>query len=213
MPDQERSYSLSFRAPVSIFTGLGIAGLVDRAVVRDAGGLPYIPGSSVKGRLRFFAERLLRSSGVPDSFRIHASNRPHCKHLSTACTICRLFGSSSLPALIRVGQATLREPWVSLLLSLHEADPNPVVHPDVEIRPGIALSRRRRTALPDHLFLDETVPAFQFQGKLVLAGEVTSEEEGFLVGIGLLVDSLGARKAIGRGILEGGVRIQGGSAR
>jgi hypothetical protein len=41
MPDSERTYTLTFCAPVSIFTGLGIAGLIDRTVVRDANGLPY----------------------------------------------------------------------------------------------------------------------------------------------------------------------------
>lgn len=202
-----RIYALTFRTPVGIFTGLGIAGLVDRTVVRDASGLPTIPGSSVKGRLRFFAERLLGSGAVGEGLWVHASDKPHCKSRPEACTLCRLFGNASLPALLRVGQASLIEPWSSLLLSLRKAA-NPVMHPDVEIRPGIALSRQRRTALPDHLFQDETVPAgIELQGELWLRGEVTPDEECFLIGAGALVDALGARKAAGRGALDGGVRI------
>lgn len=207
MPDHEHTYTLAFRAPVSIFTGLGIAGLVDRIVVRDADGLPYIPGSSVKGRLRFFAERLLRSGPPPAGYRLHAQDQPICKAVNTACTVCRLFGNPSIPALLHVGQASPVPPWDDLFRQLLKVNSNPVVHPDVEIRPGIALSRLRRTALPDHLFFDEAVPAITFSGRLFLDSRATPQEARLLVWVGTLVDALGARKATGRGALEGGIRI------
>ncbi len=206
------SYRLLFRTPVGSYTGLGVAGLVDRIVVRGADGLPVIPGSTVKGRLRFFAERLLSAGGAPPDLRLHASGAPACKHLDTACTACRLFGNSAIPALLRVGAASLEEPWAPLLRTLLLADPNPVVHADAEIRPGIALSRTRRTALGDHLFLDETVPAsLSFAGTLRFGGEIRAEEMEFLVAAASLVDALGARKAAGRGSLDGGIRIEAGS--
>ena len=73
MTERELRYVLKFRTPVAVFTGLGIAGLLDRTVVRDSNKKPYIPGSTVKGRLRFFAERMLRSGelvGVwPEGFK------------------------------------------------------------------------------------------------------------------------------------------------
>ena len=209
MADRELGYTLTFRAPVGVFTGLGIAGLVDRTVVRDAVERPFIPGSTVKGRLRFFAERLLASGAVPAPLRVHGQGRPHCKSFSGACTLCRLFGNPSLPSLVRVGEAALGEPWRSPIEALIKVNRNPVVRPDVEIRPGIAVSRRRRTVLPDHLFFDEAVPAgVRFEGTLVLDGAVSKGEEAFLVATGAFVDALGARKAAGRGALEGGVRIQ-----
>ncbi|MGH8613416.1 MAG: RAMP superfamily CRISPR-associated protein [Gammaproteobacteria bacterium] len=207
MVDDQYTYTLTFRAPVSIFTGLGIAGLVDRTVVRKADNLPYIPGSTVKGRLRFFAERLLRSS-PPQGFILHEPDQPHCKALATACTICRLFGNPAMPAMLRVGQAMPAPPWDTLFLELLTADHNPVLRPDVEIRPGIALSRSRRTALPDHLFFDETVPAITFSGSMLLEASVNPDERLFLIGTGRLVDALGARKSAGRGALEGGVQIR-----
>lgn len=208
LPERGWSYSLTFRAPVGIFTGLGIAGLVDRTVVRDAGEIPFIPGSTVKGRLRFFAERLLLSEAVPAPLHVHGTARPHCKDVSRACTLCRLFGNPSIPALVRFGQANLGEPWRGLVKDLIDGNRNPVVRPDVEIRPGIALSRQRRIVLPDHLFFDEAVPAgFRFEGRLVLDGRVSADEKTFLVGAGRAVDALGARKATGRGALDGGVHI------
>ena len=51
MGNRQFTYMLEFRGPLSIFTGLGIAGLVDRTVVRGSDGLPNVPGSTVKGRL------------------------------------------------------------------------------------------------------------------------------------------------------------------
>lgn len=210
MPERERRYTLTFESPVGVFSGLGIAGLVDRTVLRDAGGLPSIPGSTVKGRLRFFAERLLRSGLSPEGCRIHRPDGPQCRILEKACTVCRLFGNSSIPALLRVGPASPAAPWEDLLRGMLEADPNPVVHSDVEIRPGLALSRVRRTALGDHLFFDEAVPAaITFSGRLRLAGEVGEAEERFLSGVARAVDALGARKGAGRGRLEGGIRIHG----
>lgn len=208
MPEVVYTYTMTFRSPVGVFTGLGIAGLVDRTMVREADGLPYIPGSSVKGRLRFFADRLLRSGTLPNGYRIHAPNEPLCKDVDHACTLCRLFGNPAIPGLLRVGQASPIQPWDALFRGLLLADPNPVLHLDAEIRPGIALSRSRRIALPDHLFFDEIVPAITFSGRLCLDTRVTPEERRLLIGVGTLVDALGARKAVGRGRLEGGIRIE-----
>ena len=208
MPERAYNYSLTFRAPVGVFTGLGVAGLVDRTIVRDAAGMPYIPGSSVKGRLRFFTERLLRTGSLPDGYRIHAiDHQPLCKVEEHACTLCRLFGNPALTAWVRVGQASPEAQWDTLLHDLYRIDANPVLHRDAEVRPGTAVSRLRRTALPDHLFFDEVVPAITFTGRLYLDTRLLSADIHLLTQVGTLVDALGARKAVGRGRLEGGIRI------
>ena len=81
MPRSKWLYRLSFASPVSVFSGLSVAGLVDRMVMRTVDGLPYIPGSTVKGRWRFTAERLLRTNGSNPSFKgqglfCHGENQP-----------------------------------------------------------------------------------------------------------------------------------------
>lgn len=209
MPEREWVYTLAFESPAGVFTGLGVAGLVDRTVLRGSDGLPVIPGSTVKGRLRFFAERLLRSGLSPDGCRFHLPDEPQCKSLERACTVCRLFGNPSIPALLRVGPASPAAPWDRLLKDVLAADRNPVVHADVEIRPGLAVSRVRRTALGDHLFFNEAVPAsITFSGRLRLDSEVSEREERFLIGAAGAVDALGARKGAGRGRLHGGISIE-----
>lgn len=208
MPERVYDYALTFRAPVGVFTGLGIAGLLDRTIVRDAVGMPYIPGASVKGRLRFFTERLLRAGSLPAGYRIHTiDDQPLCKVEEHACTLCHLFGNPALTAWVRVGQASPETRWETVLHELYRADANPVLHRDAEVRPGLAVSRLRRTALPDHLFFDEVVPAITFTGRLSLDTRLSSAEIHLLTQVGRLVDALGARKAVGRGRLEGGIRI------
>ena len=210
MTERELRYVLKFRTPVAVFTGLGIAGLLDRTVVRDSNKKPYIPGSTVKGRLRFFAERVLRSK--PDentqNFSVHEDGKPHCKTLDSACTLCRLFGNPALTSLISVSQAWPSQEWAERFADAVRENANPVIHPDADIRPGIAISRQRRTALTDHLFQDETLPIIEFQGQLYLDARISQQEENFLVVIGQLVDSLGSRKAIGRGRLTQGILIE-----
>ncbi|MEE8522955.1 MAG: RAMP superfamily CRISPR-associated protein [Thermoanaerobaculia bacterium] len=209
MAEGTLDYRLVFRSPVSVFTGLGIAGMVDRVVVRDARGLPHIPGSTVKGRLRFFAERVLRTATIESrKLHLHPPDGPHCKQFDPACTVCRMFGNPAVEGAIRVGQATLPERTAELFLQLLAADPNPVLRPDAEVRPGIAVSRHRRGVIPDHLFFDETVPAVTFHGKIGLRRQLRDDEMTFLAGVGRLVDALGARKVAGRGGLDGGIRIE-----
>jgi hypothetical protein len=109
---------------------------------------------------------------------------------------------------LQVGQASLIPRWDRLFQELLNTRHNPVLRPDAEIRPGIALSRSRRTALPDHMFFDEAVPAVTFSGSMLIEVSVKPEERLFLIGAGKLVDALGARKAAGREALEGGIRIE-----
>ena len=55
----ELTYELAFQTPFHCGTGLR-AGLIDRAVVRDAAEYLYVPGSSIKGALRMHCEGLSR---------------------------------------------------------------------------------------------------------------------------------------------------------
>jgi CRISPR/Cas system CSM-associated protein Csm3 (group 7 of RAMP superfamily) len=205
-------YKLTFEAAVSVFSGLAVAGLVDRMVVRDHRYLPVIPGSSVKGRWRFFAERSLRTIKAKNKLSglwVHPEKGPLCKDREDACTVCRLFGSSTMPSLLWVGQAELDEALKQSFLSLLSMNSNPACHTDTEIRPGIAISRKFRTALKDHLFFDEAVSSGAiFFGEAKLVGIVSDEEQKFLKCSGTLVDRIGGRKAVGRGLLKKGIEIE-----
>ena len=67
-------------------TGYEIGGM-DNPVIRDpVSGYPYIPGSSLKGKMRSIMEWV--EGRVPSNGGIHS-----CKELD--CPICRIFGSSA----------------------------------------------------------------------------------------------------------------------
>lgn len=85
---------------MTVVTGLHIGasketvkiGGIDSPVIRDPiTDRPYIPGSSLKGKLRSLSERVMKKDLYPISnkplIKIHVCTDSHCK-------ICRLFGSS-----------------------------------------------------------------------------------------------------------------------
>jgi len=209
-------YSLEFRSAFSVFTGLGVAGLVDRTVVRTASHLPYVPGSTVKGRWRWTAERLLRGAGRDHSGHgmwVHPLGASHCKDRQNACTVCRLFGNPAIPSTLQVGDALPAAELRALFEQLatrgeghrRRKAPLPV---DTEVRPGVAISRVRGVAQADCLFFDEAVPAVTFNGPWMLDGEITSEEKIFLRAAAGAVEELGARRGGGRGGLVGGIVVE-----
>jgi CRISPR/Cas system CSM-associated protein Csm3 (group 7 of RAMP superfamily) len=203
----EWTYTLKFRSSVSVFSGLAVAGLVDRMVMRNHKGLPFIPGSSVKGRWRFFAERLLQNGGLPADLMIHNSNEPSCNNPKNRCTLCKLFGNPAFSSMLFVGQAELDKSVKKLFENLLKQNRNPVVHPDAELRPGTTISRITRTTLKDHLFFNEAVPPVTFSGKLIINGILNDNEKKFLKASARLVDRVGGRKSVGMGSLDGGIRI------
>ena len=73
--------------------GLDIGG-VDNVVIKDPKGIPYIPGSSLKGKMRSLLEKaegkeLVEVSKKP-LIRIHK-----CKDKEKICEICKIFGLPS----------------------------------------------------------------------------------------------------------------------
>lgn len=204
------TFTLHFKSVVSVHSGLSVAGLVDRMIVRDHEGIAVIPGSSVKGRWRYFSGRLLRSAfpDKTDGLWLHKENKPECKVSAQACTLCKLFGNAAIPSLLWVGVAELDKTNKDYIRAIHKLRANPVFHHDAETRPGIALSRTSRTALPNHLFFDETVPAMaQFSGTIMVTGDISEAERNFLKVSARLVDKIGSRKAVGRGLLNKGIEI------
>jgi len=93
-------------------TGLQIGGVsdsieiggIDRPIMRDPiSGLPYIPGSSLRGKLRSLLEKfVLRQNGKPLMAGRPGSNegkiwRHECNDFKQAkeCPLCRVFGSTA----------------------------------------------------------------------------------------------------------------------
>ena len=157
-------------------TGLHIGGGTDEIgasdlpVLRDARGLPLVPGSSVKGVLRSTIESLVHAFPTQGKVRdlwscnplaqmttsdgnregacgYHEANeRP--THADGSCAVCRLFGNHVLASHTRVSDAFVRsQPEVPL----------------VEIRDGVAIDRDCRVVAGSQKYDFEVVsPGVEF---------------------------------------------------
>ncbi|GIW08080.1 MAG: CRISPR-associated RAMP protein [Dehalococcoidia bacterium] len=175
-----------FTGVVRLTTGLHIGGgrpdlgASDNPVIRGVDGLPYIPGSSMKGAFRATVERLapvipgvtscglLPESGCPGALK--SQRVPELETLDDRalldaldgklCDTCQLFGSPYLRSKIDFADLPLTDSTL----------PESVA---VEVRDGVAIDRDRETAV-DRLKYDfEAVPAgltFSLRLTLSVAG-------------------------------------------
>jgi CRISPR-associated protein Csm3 len=114
--------------------GVSEIGGVDLLVIRDAASRePYIPGSSLKGKLRSLLEKYHFAKGklkFNKKMIVGGQSISHHECGESACAICRLFGASrskddvvkeNLPASLYVRDAYLTEESKDKLLQLESA--------------------------------------------------------------------------------------------
>lgn len=66
-------------------------GGIDNPVIKNPiTGLPYIPGSSIKGKMRFLLEWKLRRVTIAEDGKPHS-----CSNDDGACKVCRIFGNTA----------------------------------------------------------------------------------------------------------------------
>lgn len=196
------------RVEVRLHSMLHVAGpgqprpLVDRTVAVDEQGVPYLPASSVRGRVRAHLERLLRACGLP----VCTPPRPArmCPHAGLEgtvdgyCLACRLFGSPWRDAAVTVGDFRLvrgscgaeSETWERMMV----------------VRTGVGIMRKLGTVREERLFFTEAVPHAAGGDELRFAGEMEVRADraaiGWLVAAMRLVTHLGGQKGRGLGRVE-----------
>ncbi|MCD6208868.1 MAG: hypothetical protein J7J67_01590 [Thermoproteales archaeon] len=109
-----------------------IGGVVDNPVIRDIHDRPYIPGSSIKGVLRSWVEKVARSKGLPV---VDPWVKPEGKYMPVEV----LFGSQ------RIGSRLIFY------------DVTPIIEPKTEVRTGVSIDRVFSTAYPGLLYNIEYV--------------------------------------------------------
>jgi len=177
--------------------------LVDRSVEVDEEGLPFIPGSSLRGRTRAHFERLAGVLGEP----ICSPPRPDrvCPHniqvieklqkqgdTEPFCLACRTFGSSWRDSTVNFSDLKVVKRQRELLR--RESFP---------LRTGVSISRRLVTAQPEKLFVVETAPGsvednrIAFEG--VIEGLLGRKQIGLLIAALRAITHIGGNKARGLG--------------
>ncbi|MHA1838386.1 MAG: type III CRISPR-associated RAMP protein Csx7 [Candidatus Ranarchaeia archaeon] len=142
---------------------------VDMPILRAPDGAPYIPGSSLKGKLRSEVEKLAKSTGMevctPPNIKDMCGSK--VRNPLDLCIACRLFGTAGRN--------------ISMASKVKLRDAYPVESVDVLLeRHGTAIDRASGTVSRSALYKTEAVPVgarFNFE---LVAENLESDEERYL---------------------------------
>lgn len=170
--------------------GFGIAGVVDRSLLRNDAGEYYLSGSALKGKFRFAALRILETAGE----RNCARTRP-CR--GSLCRLCQVFGSIRHRGAVIFNDAFLCEPERTLVRELLPGA-SLLLKGGSTLRATTAINRLRRTVQPQHLFTTEvTPPRLRFESRL--SGMIAEHRE-LLGQCASLLTTFGSGSARGLGL-------------
>lgn len=193
------------KTALSIGSGIASPGMgIDKSTIRDADGHLIIPASTIKGKVRSECERILRGIN-PEIICRPPKAEEMCPHYDLpgekdkpvyerdVCPICKLFGTTGRKARLLFSDATL-----DMKTKLEREKLEGV---DSQIRPGVTISRKRRTAEDERLYFIETSsPKAGFIFKGVIQGNIQSNKEVALILAGIRnVPALGGGKSRGMG--------------
>lgn len=139
---------------------------VDLPILKDPSGSPYIPGSSIKGKVRTEVEKIARSSGM---FVCNAPTiETMCGSKSTSeeqlCIACRIFGTASIKGGIsRASKVKFRDAHIITQTTLMQ-------------RTGIAMDREVGSVKAGALYTIEGVPAGAKFNLEIVTENLTDEE-------------------------------------
>lgn len=196
-------YHIDLHTGIHIGSGLGFAKMVDETICRagsakgDGAKLPYVPGSSVKGKVKS------RCESLANRLNIRVCKDRKCKQ--NLCVICRLFGSPFTPGGLRFSDAILVKDWENIA-DHRIQDPFELSI----IRTGNKLERATRTTEQDFLFsYEQTADGLRFEGAITGEVNILPQDaklysqlsmEIWLLIVGLqLVDKIGGGRSHGLG--------------
>lgn len=204
MPPATRTLTFTFQHPFRVGSGMGFGLFYDHTTVRDGSCLPYIPGSTIKGRLRSLCRQVALSLAAQDSNFAdicQKSGQDNVCKSENPCIICRIFGSRFQPGAWRFGDAHLIPSDREKLLQLQLVYPGRSFLLKNPPRTQVQINRRKRIAQPEHLFSGEVVPeTLTFEAKITpLISPISPADEELLKWGVALFTHLGAQKCRGLG--------------
>lgn len=183
---------LELASGLHIGTGYGLAGYLDARTLTGSNGHPLIAGSSLKGRLRFYADQLL--PGRPDEEK---------------APLVTLFGKENQEGCLFFGDLHLAKAWQDLAAQSGGRSAPPGLL--TQRRTNVMLSRLRGVALERRLFtVEAAAPHLTFEGEisgvlpdsgrvLTIDGRSLPQDLALLVAACYAFTHLGGRKSRGLG--------------
>jgi CRISPR/Cas system CSM-associated protein Csm3 (group 7 of RAMP superfamily) len=164
-------YSIALKTSIRIGTGIS-SSYLDDTIVKDSNGGFFIPGSSIKGKIRSQVYRFADALG--NSLHDRSTDGIGCLIFQEPCLICRIFGSPHWQGGIYFSNATLSKEYQLFIKYLNKLNDayrlKRQSYFGVQSRTNVAINRKFRTAQPDHLFSSEC-----FSSDLILTGEIEGE--------------------------------------
>lgn len=137
--------------PLSQFhigTGFGVERFIDRATIKDKLGAVYIPGSTIKGKAKYFGRQMANSFGLG-----YCTEGNPCRE--DPCVVCRTFGSPLHQGKFFFSDATLPKEIIESITEENKDKPAIPARFFLNRRPGTKIDRRFGTVEEDHLFTTE----------------------------------------------------------
>jgi CRISPR-associated protein Csm3 len=150
---------------------------VDMPVIRNVESVPYIPGSSIKGKVRSEAERIAReqmpNENVCESPYVEKMCGSKTSKEEDLCIICRIFGTAVGGVSRKGPEEGVREEDFQEVTPRRSGEKKGISRaskvrfrdafvdgppPKMEIRPGVAIDRKTGAAAEGHLYTVEAVP-------------------------------------------------------
>ena len=193
------------KTPFHIGTGYGLAGVCDSATVRGSDKLAYIPGSTLKGRIKYYYRMIAELVAPP----VCTDDSP-CS-VGRSCVVCSLFGSPLRAGGVIFGNAVLSDNFKDTILEGDTKKNTPRKRAfsryiEKQIRTSVMINRNRRVAEPKKLFNMETINPEMKYGATI-AGDFDPTqwignvpiEAALLAAAIKSVDAFGGRKSRGLG--------------
>lgn len=211
---------IQLETPLHIGGGESSVYGTDNSVVKTVDGKPYIPGSSLKGVLRAYLERLAQTKAIKapgyaepcvfgekmclSDFNNKIARKQLKEKLGddkqkfedylnkNSCPICHLFGNNLRAAKVKITDANvIMSHWLGKF----------------EIREGVGIGRDKGTAVHGVKYDFEVVPAnTQFQVKIIADNLTKVEEQWLFIALHSLIQGrifLGGKIARGLGHIIG----------
>lgn len=192
---------ITFCSPFMVGSGFGMAGLVDLSTVKGRDGIVYLPGSSIKGRLRSEFKKnveVLDTGSVCNSLIGGKTEICKAEEIKDACVICRIFGSELFEGSLIFEDAVMDEKTSDILSKIETDRALPLFQSS--IRTGIKINRQLKTVDEGALFTIEAANAsIILTSRIHGSCQLGDDEYAYLKGTIETITHLGGNKARGMG--------------
>lgn len=190
----EIAIKVTTNSPMNIGAGAQTGTLADRGMIKDADGLPYVPATTLKGKMRHAVEQIAHT--LPGGTPVCETHRDMCR--TAPCRVCQLFGSPWIPGCVQFNKLTLTGP--PAIIGMRDELKRKRKQIRSTLRTGVTINRRRQVAQDQRLYSTELIlPGIPLELSGSVRGRITPAQAGLLVAGLHHIPAIGQGKSGGLG--------------